>query len=517
MTQRLDISKLVGQFILGAGDVRIPDGWVIARTGEWLLGRHPSLPGIRLHDADDRHIGWILGYPIDAEGKLWDGQETMIVPGLAESPSSRLEQFIYGFGGRFAVMLLGGRHTRIYLDPCGLLSLVYCAHQKVVASTPNLIPYDRRTGDRVALAREMGIPYTNAMYPLWLTPRHNIDRLLPNHYLDLGNWQGVRHWPKKPLHGEASAAEAAATIATITKRNIRAVVSSTPTYLRLTAGQDSRMLLACARGVADRVELLTLPIPDDGASIDVDTARRIARWSRLRHIVPKFETPKQEDLDEYMFRISYGTGEYRGWQAATMFKRVNPAYAQLDGGVGGLERIGEVLDPGETKFSKITPERLICRCQAPHSTLTLSTIKQWLETVPVDNAFHILDLFEIEQRLGCWAGVWSYAECDGPGFVLFPMCHREIIERMMTLPADVRISGTLMKQIIEAEWPELLAWPFNKAVGFKRVSLAVRRTPRELSFQADRTRRMLAFQVQRVGRALLNSGPILEKIRGIIF
>ena len=406
---------------------------------------------------------------------------------------------------------------RLYLDPCGLLSLVYCAHQKIVASTPNLIPYDMQTGDRVALAHEMGIPYTNAMYPLWLTPRYNIERLLPNHYLDLGNWQGVRHWPKEPLHSEASVAEAAATIATITKRNIAAVVSRTPTYLRLTAGQDSRMLLACARDVADRVELMTLPIPDDGASIDVDTARKIARRFRLRHTVPAFQKPKQEDLDDYMFRISYSTGEFRGWQAATMFKRVNPAYAQLDGGVGGLERIGEILRPGETKFSEITPERLIDQCLVPRSALMLSTFKRWLETVPVDNAFHILDLFEIEQRLGCWAGIWAYAECDGPGFVLFPMCHREIIERMMTLPTDIRLSGTLMKYIIEAEWPELLAWPFNKPVGFKKVSLDIRHTLRALSFQADRARRRLLFQAGRIGRAMRNPEFVFDKVRGVFF
>lgn len=513
MTHRFDLSELVGQFILGTGDVHVPKGWLLERTGEWVLGRHPSLPGIRLHDDGGRNLGWLLGYPIDAEGKLWDGQEAMLVPWLARCPSSMLEQFIYSFGGRFLVMLPGASHPRIYLDPCGSLSLVYCAHQKVVASTPNLIPYDNQTRDRVDLAREMGIPNTNAMYPLSLTPRYKIDRLLPNHYLDLSSWQSVRHWPNMPLHSDGSVAESVAAIAAITKRNIAAIVSRTPAYLRLTAGQDSRMLLACSRDLLDRVELLTVPIPDDGALVDVDVAKRIARRFRLRHVVPQFQKPVQEDLDEYMFRISNSTGEFRGWQARTMFKQANPAYAQLDGGVGGLERIGEDLLPGETKYSKITPERLIGRCLVPRSALTVSTFKRWLETLPVDNAFHILDLFEIEQILGCWAGVWTYAECGDPGYTIFPMCHREIIDRMVTLPADYRLSGTLMADVINAEWPDLLEWPFNKPVGFMNASLAIRRAPRRLASQADRARRRLVFKAGRVGRAMQDPLWALDRIR----
>jgi hypothetical protein len=506
MTHRLDVSNLVGQFILSHCDEHVPDGWFAERTGEWVLGRHPALPGIRLLGEDDRNMGWLLGYPIDAGGKLWDGQETMLVPGEAWRSSSRLEQFIYGFGGRFLVIFLRPPYSRLYLDPCGLLSTVYCTHQKVVASTPNLIPFDRRTGERAELARDMGIPYTNAMYPLWLTPRHNVERLLPNHYLDLCNWQSVRHWPMKSLHSNGSIEEAVATIATITKRHIAAVVSNTPTYLRLTAGNDSRMLLACARDVAERLELLTLPIPDEGASIDVDIARRISRRFRLRHTVPQFQEPKQEDLDEYMFRISHSTGEYRGWQAATMFKSLDPAYAQLDGGVGGVERIGEVLLPGEEELSEITPERLIDRCAVPRSALTLSTFKRWLETVPVDNAFHILDLYEIEQRLGCWAGIWPYAECDGPGFIMFPMCHREIIERMITLPAHYRLSGTLMKDIITAEWPALLEWPINQPVGLKRMSQFIRRAPHELTFLAGHAQ-----------KAFRNPGLVFKHFQVLLF
>lgn len=480
MTRQLNVSHLAGQFILGKNGTRVPEGWSSEKTGVWLLGRHPSLQRIRVLDDDDRIVGWLLGYPIDGNGVLLSERNVIRVSGLYDCSESSVEQFVYSFGGRFLVALVGVLHPRLYLDPCGLLSAVYCARQEVVASTPYLIPYDDQTQDRADLAREMGIPYKNAMYPLGLTPRCNIERLLPNHYLDFSNWKSVRHWPKGRLQSRASVDEAVAKIAAITKRNIAAVALKIPTYLRLTAGQDSRMLLACARDVVDRLEMLTIPLPDDSAFIDVSIARKIARRLHLRHFVPHWRKPKQEDLDEYMFRVGYSVGELRGWQSATTSKQADPAYAHLFGNVGEVAR-AYYSRSGDTEGSRITPERLHSYCGAsarggPSTALTLAPLQHWLETVPAADAIQLLDLFYIEQRLGCWGGILPYAESGDPGFITFPMCHREVIERMLTLPTQYRRSGALMRDVINREWPELLAWPFNEPIGFMHVSLAAHRT-----------------------------------------
>lgn len=523
MTIQFNLSELVGQFILGRRGTHVPDGWSSERLGGWVLGLHPSLPGIRLLGDDDQVVGWLLGFAIDGKGKLWNGKETMRIREVADSAASRIEEFVYSFGGRFLVALIDVPQPRLYLDPCGSLGVVYCAHQKVVASTPNLIPYDEQTRDRVDLAREMGIPHTDAMYPLELTPRHSVERLIPNHYLDLSNWKPVRHWPTGPLPCDGSVEEAVIEVAEITKRHISAIVSRHPTYLRLTSGGDSRMLLACGRNVADRLELFTVPIPDDGGYVDVAIARKIAKRFRLRHLVPKYRTSNPEDMDRYMFRIGYGTGEPRGWQTTTMFQQANPKYAQLDGAIGGLER-GTRYKISDTEFTRITPERLLEQCNAPLSELTLAPLQRWLETVPAIDALQLLDLFYLEQRLGCWGGVLPYAEGGDPGFVIYPMCHREIITRMLTLPTPYRISGfhacevthsgapPFMKAIVEREWPELLAWPFNEPTGFMHLRLAVRRVRRGLSSHAGRAWHGFTRQAGHVGKGLRNPAWAGERI-----
>jgi len=483
-----------GQFILCRGEVPAPDGWLSDSVGPWVLMRHRSLPAMRLTKRDGQDAGWILGYPIDANGGMPEDGTAVRVPWAGDGSDEAMESFVYGFGGRFLAAFVGEGKKRLYLDPTGSLSAVYCAHQGIAASTPNLIPYEERSGNNEPLIRDLGIPRTNAKYPLELTPRFNVFRLIPNHYLDLESWTAVRHWPKGPLPDDGYVERAAATVAEITKRQISAVVTRYPTYLRMTAGGDSRMLLACAKGVKDRLELFTVPLPDDGAYLDVAVAKRIAERFDIPHLVPKYVKSTRKDMDDFMDRIGYSTGELRGWRAVTMFRKADPAYAQLDGAVGALDRGGFYRDK-DTRTGAITPERLMTHCQGPATERTLPPLRRWLETAPNLDTYQLLDLFFVEQLLGCWAGVLPYAEGGDPGFILYPMCHREIITSMMTLPTEYRLHGyrvcekhhsgppPFMVEIIRREWPELLEWPFNTRFGKTKLILDIKDILRKIQSQ----------------------------------
>jgi len=468
-----DYSCLIGQFVVSAAENRAPSPWISDRVGDWFLGRHPALPVIQLLAAEGRPLGWMLGYPISEDGRLLSNGETLKLPVQTLASTEALEAFIYSFGGRFAVAVLDPRQPRFYLDSYGSLSAVYCAHQRMVASTPNLIPYDEHSGDRVELIKAIGFPYRQGSYPLGLTPRYAVERILPNHYLDLSDFRTVRHWPRQPLAEGAPVAEAVAEIATLVKRNIAAVVANTPTYLRLTAGQDSRMLLACARGVADRLELITAEIGDDLSSMDCDIAKRIARRLGLKHHVLPMKTATESDLQEWLFRVSNSVGQVRGWQSATTFKSLAGGHANLLG-IGGELARGYWWQDDYTGTTAIGPQRLIELCNCPVMKEPLARARAWLETVPAGNTFQTLDLFMVEQDCGCWAGVFPYADADS-GFMLFPLCHRPILERMLTLPVSYRRSGRLPRDIIAREWPALLEWPMNQPTGLMSLRFRLNR------------------------------------------
>ncbi|HYN38944.1 MAG TPA: hypothetical protein VES39_06815, partial [Rhodospirillales bacterium] len=347
------------------------------------------MPLIRLvAGGDDRPLGWLLGYPIDIRARRLaiDGEE-LAVPDVGSDEA--IETFIYAFGGRFLVILLAPGRSRIYLAASGAHSAVYCPRARIVASTPGLVPRNRATGDRVNLARAIGIPFSNAMYPLGLTPRFGIDRLLPNHYLDLVSWRAIRHWPSAPLFPSADVDGAVADIAETVKSSIAAVIAAGPVRLALTAGRDSRMLLACAKDVRDSLEAFTLEIGKEGARVDCEIASRIADRFRLKHCVLPAREPGQRDLDAWMARIGYSTGEYRGWRSATTTKQLgHPERLVLKGVGGGLERaIYWQIDDTET--TAIPPERLLHHCLCPPCEEPLARAREWLRSVPAVDSLQI--------------------------------------------------------------------------------------------------------------------------------
>jgi hypothetical protein len=62
---------------------------------------------------------------------------------------------------------------------------------------------------------------------------------------------------------------------------------------------------------------------------------------------------------------------------------------------------------------------------------------------------------------------------------VFPLCHREIIERILKLPVPYRRAGRLPRDIIDREWPALLDWPVNQPIGAARLRLGVEKAIRE--------------------------------------
>ena len=95
------------------------------------------------------------------------------------------------------------------------------------------------------------------MYPLNLTPRKNVWRLLPNHFLDLRQWEAVRHWPKAEILPVGDTDQAVTQVVERVRLHMKALVAKKPVLLRLTAGQDSRVLLACARPLAQHMTFFT--------------------------------------------------------------------------------------------------------------------------------------------------------------------------------------------------------------------------------------------------------------------
>jgi hypothetical protein len=400
----------------------------------------------------------------------------------AEVAPGDFERWVYEHGGRFMAVLITEAGQRVYLDPVGSLSAVYCPTLECVGSTVTVIPGGGDTGELTDLARLVGIP-ADTMYPLNLTPRKNVWRLLPNHFLDLRRWEMARHWPKTDAFPTADTEKVASQVVECVHLCMEALVAKRPVLLRLTAGRDSRTLLACARSWVDRMTIYTVEHePSDEVSwLDCSTAARIARDLGLRYMRLPRRRARQDDLEQWLVRTGRNLGEPRAWRACTTFKHRPRGHADLVGIVGEVAR-NYYWSPDDTERTFVGPDRLLSVFRAGQHPLTRNVINAWLDSLPCRDPFLTLDLFYIEQRLGCWAGMLPYGFAQDGRFMIFPLCHRNIIEAMLSLP-PVKVRGTdlLARRIMEREWPELLDYPFNEPRGLQRIGMAYVKARRRIT------------------------------------
>jgi hypothetical protein len=125
--------------------------------------------------------------------------------------------------------------------------------------------------------------------------------------------------------------------------------------------------------------------------------------------------------------------------------------------------------PTDYEGMKLSATEILFRANFPFHQAVLRETEKWLTELSGFNAFAILDLFYIEQRLGCWAAPQHYGNQTSM-FELSPFNHRRIFSCMMRLPYEYRRQQELSNDICRDLWPELLDLPFNEFTGAKKYA-----------------------------------------------
>jgi hypothetical protein len=474
--------QLDGQFVLTRDINQIPESWRVCRKENWMLAAHPTLPLTDVVTPDGESVGWIIGYPITSEGDFVPPRLIFDPACYSDSPDSA-SAFVHSLSGRFAAVMMWGHIRRLYLDSGGTLAAVYALDLPVAASTVSLIETGHDDWDH-DLQVLLGMPESDLWYPAGLTPRTTIRRLLPNHYLDLDQWKPVRHWPiESHFAVERTFDESVARIVELIKKNIFAVGKRYPLQLSLTAGRDTRMILACSRSMLDRIKFHTgVWIP---SGMDSQVAYHIARHFRLNHVTYRIEMATEEQLADWQVRVGHCvSGEM--WRIHPTSRKFDAHRAYLPGVAGEVGR-GYYWREGDAKGSEITAEEILRRTKLPAEGKVLEMMETWLSEVRHLPWHTILDLVYIEQRLGCWAGPLQYGQDGMNAIRIAPLNDREIYRTILHMPTEPRRRLALPEEICRQEWPELLAFPFNRLTGTAKVIQAMRSAAYRLA--PSRTRR----------------------------
>ena len=451
--------KLPGQFLLTRQRARIPAGYQLFKLDGWHLAT--DLPTAGIFGPDAAHLGWIIGWAVAPEGRLVKGPVRI----ADDATPSAIEEFLYRHGGRFAAILLTSGCQRLYLDPAGSLAAVYSWHgtsltdaPPTAASTTSLLAWSE--GREPARSE----PTVNGFRPAGLTADPLSRRLLPNHYLDLSSWAAIRHHLSRiPERVNADEIEALVKdVLHFISMNVSAVAvdADAPPALGLTSGRDSRVILAAARPVARNLDLFTfdypyLPGDPDGTNADQSAASTLARRLGLRHRVLPIRDAGPEVRTEYLHRIGYAgnSGKARDFLQACR-DHVDPRQPLYTGFGGKLN--WKLLANLPRAWSA---EMILRKLKLSANETAVQAMQSWLESFESQDPESLLDLFYLEQRLGCWAGPHTYGFANV--FNMSPFTHRRIFDAMLRLPLEYRCAQRLSEDIIRLGWPELAGIPFD--------------------------------------------------------
>ncbi|MEQ8970040.1 MAG: hypothetical protein RIE73_06540 [Coleofasciculus sp. C1-SOL-03] len=450
-------SDLDGQFVLTQHPQFIPEKWYVQEKDAWLLATHPSLPITHVYGVNNHHIGWIIGYSITPSGDFCPSQLCFPVDLQEPNQEKIIETNLYEIGGRFAAIFLTDSFSRFYLDPAGLLATVYSLNIPLVASTPSLIDGDGHNWDE-EIIKILRMPNSGLWYPSGLTPKKNVARLLPNHFLDLSHWKSVRHWPKSPKDLVEEKKEGLVkTIFHRLRHNITSVANHHPSYMSITAGRDSRMLLASI--LEDRGKILFVTFSGD--YIDADIVKLLVNKIKLKHIFIKHKYVNNDQREDWFYRTGYcsSTSGSIGY-----LQDLNEKRAFLNGIGGEVGRCFYWRKFDKTK-KQINAKELLARCHIPADEKILKKMQDWLSEVANFNIYTILDLMYIEQRLGCWAAPEQYGGDHCSISMLSPFSNRKIFESMLRLPIEYRWKQQLTFDICQMADSELVSLPFNDFTG----------------------------------------------------
>ena len=466
LSQELNHDVLLRQFVFCKQLNLIPQGWRRESVADYWVGIHPELPVSTIRfSRESKYKGYMLGYVIDPFKCEYNKPhiDTSNTIGIEEEHNyESIEAYLDTLSGRFVCLVTNGVSNRIYLDASGSFSMVYAADQKIAAASSMLIPYEQEVDDDSQLIETLSIDEKNGIYPFGLTSRKKVKRLLPNHYLDLDNWKAIRHWPHTSFEIIDDAEQVAAKIGNIMEKTIDTIMQQGfKPYMSLTAGVDSRTMLACAKKWKDNINFFTWELPDNDAELDVNIATQLADEHQLNYSRYPFEEANEQDQKEWLYRTSLSVGEMRGRSLSSTIKAMDSEQPYFAGNVSEVSR-GVYWRDETDALSKLTGEELTKRVGAPNEAVITSAANKWLASLPNMTISEKLDLAYLEQRVGCWASEIAHGHAGGP-FHIYPFSNRMIFELMLCSPNDFnyRKSKGIIKEIIKQKMPELMQLDFN--------------------------------------------------------
>ena len=469
------------QFIISDSIFKLVDGWVITPLlHNLILSSHPDLQveSMFWSTSSLTFIGSIID-PRYPSLKMKDLLENI------EKTNLSINDLIvqtYPFSGRWVIVYQDEKSTYTFTDPCGFRQVFYSSDGERVfcGSQPEII--NAVNPLYLTTSREISDFVFSPEYArnelAWIgdkTIYQNCFHLLPNNYLDLGELKAHRFRPIDRLFNEnkSSAIERAAMLL---QGSIEAAVMRNRVQQAITAGWDSRMLLAASRKCSnnikyfvDRKGQLSLNQPD------ISVPQKLSRKLGLDF---KVVNSKEYLSGIFITLLSKNvTGARVLSKTRTIYSHFlsNDQVVKINGNGSEICRnfYDKHLSLSENEYRSSPGLARIVGYGG--SAFVENELEAWKNKINDfdNNNVKLLDLLYWEQRLGNW-GAQFPAEQDIAIEELSPFNNRLLIKTILSVPKEERCAPNyrFYRDLIRYMWPETLSVPINPRMVFFSPKIA---------------------------------------------
>ncbi|MEX2162816.1 MAG: hypothetical protein WD823_01050 [Sulfuricaulis sp.] len=446
------------------------DNWRHLTLGLRLkLSAHPELDVTQASSETKSLVA--LGFLLDPNNPEAGDQE--ILDGLLERFDS-LEQLLQAtsaLGGRWAIIATHGRAQYLFTDAFGLRQVFYTlpelAGDLYVMSEPAAaaallsLPVDDEARAYMD-SKEFRIN-SEYKWPAASSPFRGISRLLPNHYLDLGNGACRRFWPESRL-STVTLEEGTEKIAGILTGLLHAAANRFELAIAVTCGIDSRVVLAACRDIKEKVSFVTLRqwhMADD--SPDITIPQTLLMQLGLKHDVINAPVTTTPEFAQIFKSSTYLAHEHYGPDAEAILGRYRRRKVAVTGSGG---EVGRCQFRAELPFfdrKRVTAAYLSQLEIGAINGFAMKHFGMWLDDAGPGEGINKLDLFEWEQGCGSWLAT-TQLEFDMAWKDIFtPFNCRDLVIAMLSVPTKYRKGPNypLFRCLIQKLWTEVQGAPIN--------------------------------------------------------
>jgi hypothetical protein len=393
--------------------------------------------------------------------------------------------------GSFVLLSAGSLKPRLYMDGAGTLPIVFDPQRQILGVSAAAILgvdeyFERIDEDR--RRRLIKRPAGETWIPGTLTAHHGVRRLLPNHFLDLITWRTHRFWPNSDtLNRTLTLQNAGEAIGEALRSFIDDVAHDQSVKVALTAGYDSRLILAAAKQSRDRIKFFTLARGHGGR--DSHVARRMTASLGLQHQIKNFVRATPEEQAAWEFATGH-TIKHPNlvWHPSVRGLDCDIILTGLYGETGRARLYRDDFSSIDDK--KPSVDGLLERIGLPADEDVRAELDAWLNSLAGLPFSAVLDLAVPELMYNQYFRPAQFAQQAE----LMPFADRAIQHLFLSTPAHVQGNNALFRQSITCLWPEALEMDFNR-YGDHRDTL-------ELLRKAAQPSRLINYIRRRLGRTL---------------